>query len=128
MRGILFPSSNLIFNVQTHDPNEVKGAAGTGGAGGFSWVDWGAGIYTGWELVDYAAVALAESAPLMLTPGRRCENGKLVPVTDADWIKFTVELAEAGKAAYKASQTRKQDVVSEVTDQVATACSHCHEA
>jgi mono/diheme cytochrome c family protein len=23
MRGILFPSSNLIFNVQTHDPNEV---------------------------------------------------------------------------------------------------------
>src|SRR5438034_5360041 len=29
-----------------------------------------------------SAVALAESAPLMLTPGRRCENGKPVPVND----------------------------------------------
>src|SRR5262249_28382221 len=92
------------------------------------WADWGAGIYSGWELVDYAAVAIAESAPLMLTPGRRCENGKLVPVQEADWIKFTNELAEAGRAAYRAAQTRKQDVVSEGTDQVATACSHCHEA
>jgi mono/diheme cytochrome c family protein len=130
MRGVLFPSSNLIFNVQGRDPGAPLPARPPSqvSSGAFPWADWGAGIYTGWELVDYAAVALAESAPLMLTPGRRCENGKLVPVTDADWIKFTVELAEAGKAAYKASQTRKQDVVSEVTDQVATACSHCHEA
>jgi len=127
MRGILFPSSNLIFNVQTHDPNEVKPAAGAAGsAGGFSWVDWGAGIYKPWELVDYAAVALAESAPLMLTPGRRCENGKPVPVDQPDWIKFTEELAEAGRVAYKASQTRNQDAVSDATNQLADACLHCH--
>jgi mono/diheme cytochrome c family protein len=130
MRGILFPSSNLIFNVQGHDPAAPieKRPATQATSGAFPWADWGAGIYTGWELVDYAAVALAESAPLMLTPGRRCENGKPVPVNDPDWIKFTVELAEAGKAAYKASQTRKQETVSEVTDVIATACSHCHEA
>ena len=127
MRGILFPASNLIFNVQRQDPAAPRPPYQSSAAG-FSWADWGAGIYTGWELVDYAAVALAESAPLMLTPGRRCENGKPVPVQDPDWIKFTVELAEAGKAAYKASQTRKQDVVSDVTDQIATSCSHCHEA
>ena len=128
MRGILFPSSNLIFNVQTHDPNELKASAGaTGSTGGFSWVDWGAGIYAPWELVDYAAVALAESAPLMLTPGRRCENGKPVPVDRPDWVKFTQELAEAGRAAYKASQTRNQEAVSEVTNQIADACLHCHE-
>lgn len=126
MRGILFPSSNLIFNVQKQDPAAPRPPYQSTAAG-FSWADWGAGIYTGWELVDYAAVALAESAPLMLTPGRRCENGKLVPVNDPDWIKFTVELADAGKAAYKASQTRKQDIVSDVTDQIATSCSHCHE-
>jgi mono/diheme cytochrome c family protein len=128
MRGILFPSSNLIFNVQTHDPNELKPAPGAIGiAGGFSWVDWGAGIYKPWELVDYAAVAIAESAPLMLTPGRRCENGKPVPVDQPDWIKFTQELADAGRAAYKASQTRNQEVVSDVTNQIADACLHCHE-
>ena len=130
MRGILFPSSNLIFNVQSRDPGaplpQRPAAQVTSGA--FPWADWGAGIYSGWELVDYAAVAIAESAPLMLTPGRRCENGKLVPVQDPDWIKFTLELAEAGRAAYRASQTRKQDVVSDVTDQIATSCSHCHEA
>jgi mono/diheme cytochrome c family protein len=128
MRGILFPSSNLIFNVQTHDPNELKASAkDAGSTGGFSWVDWGAGIYAPWELVDYAAVALAESAPLMLTPGRRCENGKPVPVDRPDWVSFTQELASAGRAAYKASQTRNQDVVSEVTNQIADACLHCHQ-
>jgi hypothetical protein len=128
MRGILFPSSNLIFNVQSHNPDDVKTTAnGTSGGGGFSWVDWGAGIYKPWELVDYAAVALAESAPLMLTPGRRCENGKPVPVDQPDWIKFTEELAEAGRAAYKASQTRNQEVVSDATNQIADSCLHCHE-
>jgi mono/diheme cytochrome c family protein len=127
MRGMLFPTSNLIFNVQKQDPGAARPAYQST-AGGFSWADWGAGIYPGWEMVDYAAVTIAESAPLMLTPGRRCENGRLVPVTDPDWIKFSLELAEAGKAALTASQTRKQDVVSEVTDVIATSCSHCHEA
>ena len=128
MRGVLFPSSNLIFNVQSHNPDDIKTAAnGTGGGGGFSWVDWGAGIYKPWELVDYAAVALAESAPLMLTPGRRCENGKPVPVDQPDWIKFTEELAAAGRAAYKASQTRNQEVVSDATNDIADSCLHCHE-
>jgi hypothetical protein len=63
----------------------------------------------------------------MLTPGRRCENGRPVPVQDADWIKYTNELAEIGRAAYKASQTRKQDVVSEFTEQLSDSCLHCHQ-
>jgi mono/diheme cytochrome c family protein len=128
MRGILFPSSNLIFNVQTHSPDEVKTTANAGvQASGFSWVDWGAGIYPPWELVDYAALALADSSPLMLTPGRRCENGKPVPVDDPRWIKFTQELYDAGIAAYKASQTRNQETVSDATNVIADACLHCHE-
>ena len=32
-------------------------------------------IYAGGQKVDYVAVAAAESAPLILTLGRRCENG-----------------------------------------------------
>jgi hypothetical protein len=90
-------------------------------------VDWGAGIYSGWELVDYAAIAIAESAPLLLMPDRRCENGKPVPVDRPDWIEFTAELAEAGKAAYRASQSRDRDAVSEVTNRIADACLRCHE-
>jgi mono/diheme cytochrome c family protein len=129
MRGILFPSANIIFNVQTHDPAvPVKPAQRDGGDNaGFDWTGWGAGIYPGWQIVDYAAIALAESAPLMLTPGRRCENGRPVPVDRPDWIKFSQELAEAGRAAYKASQTRSQEAVSEFSNDLADACLHCHQ-
>jgi hypothetical protein len=127
MRGILFPSSNLIFNVQNQDPAAQR-VGWKPGETAFSWVDWGAGIYSGWELVDNAAVTLIESAPLMLTPGRRCENGRPVPVGREDWIRYTTELADAGRAAFKASQTRNRDAVIEATNQVADACLNCHVA
>lgn len=129
MRGILFPSSNMVFNVQGTDPGAPLPQRKPDDAtnkNGFSWVDWGAGIYTGWELVDYAAVSVAETAPLLLTPGRRCENGRPVPVDRPDWIKFTMEMAEAGRAAYKASQSRNQEAVSEATNQLADSCLNCH--
>jgi mono/diheme cytochrome c family protein len=126
MRGILFPSSNLLFNVQTNDPGAARTAFDA--TDNFSWVEWGAGIYSGWQIVDYAAIALAESAPLFLTPGRLCENGQPVPVDRADWIQYTAEMVEAGKAAYRASQTRDQETVSEVTNVIAEACYNCHEA
>jgi cytochrome c553 len=127
MRGIMFPNSNIIFTVQTHDPAEKKKAGDAANAGGFNWSMWGSDLYPGWEVVDYAAIALAESAPLMLTPGRRCENGKLVPVNDPDWIRYTKEMAEVGRAAYRASQTRNQEKVSDISSDVADACLHCHQ-
>ena len=126
MRGIMFPSSNLLFNVQGQDPGADRTAYDA--TDNFSWVDWGAGIYSGWQIVDYAAITLADAAPLFLTPGRRCENGRPVPVERADWIQYTEELVEAGKAAYRASQTRNQEAVSEVTNVIAEACYNCHEA
>jgi Cytochrome C oxidase, cbb3-type, subunit III len=128
MRGIMFPNSNILFTVQTHNPAEKRKAndAATND-GGFNWSMWGSDLYSGWEIVDYAAIALAESAPLMLTPGRRCENGKPVPVNDPDWIRFTKEMAEVGRAAYRASQTRNQEKVSDITSDVADSCQHCHQ-
>lgn len=124
MAAILFPNSNIIFNVQTHDPGEpVKPADASKGS--FSWVEWGAGIYGGWTMVDNAAIAISESAPLLLTP-RRCQNGRPAPVDRPDWIKFTEDLAEAGRAAYRASQTRNQETVADVTNQLADACQACH--
>jgi mono/diheme cytochrome c family protein len=125
MKGILFPNSNIVFNVQTRDPGAQKAGYEVGKTD-FSLVDWGAGIYPGWELVDNSALAIAEAAPLLLTPGRRCENGKPVPVERPDWIKFTQELVEAGRAAYRASQSRRQDAVSDVTERLSDACFNCH--
>jgi S-disulfanyl-L-cysteine oxidoreductase SoxD len=127
MRGILFPSANLLFSVQSIDPGSKKPAANAAApTGAVDWLTWGGSVYRGWEMVDYAAISIAESATLMLTPGRRCENGKSVPVTDPDWIKFTQQLADAGTAAYRASQTRNQEIASESTNQLNDSCMSCH--
>ena len=129
MRGIFFPNSNLIFTVQTHDPGApAPPPSNDKQAGGFSWIDWGAGIYGGWQLVDNAAIALADASPLMLTPGIRCENGRLAPVTDADWIKFTEQMIAVARKTYRASQSRSQDAVSEATGDLSDACADCHQA
>ena len=127
MRGMMFPDSNIIFTVQSHDPAEKKKYGNTANDdGGFNWSQWGTDLYAGWDIVDYASLALAESAPLMLTPGRSCQNGKPVPVNDPDWIRLTKEMAEVGRAAYRASQTRNQEKVSDISNDVADACLNCH--
>ena len=124
MRGILFPSSNLIFSVQGQDPAAPKPPYKPD-AGGFNWADWGAGIYSGWEMIDYAAISIGDVAPLLLVP-RRCENGRAAPVEREDWVKFTRGMVDAAREVLKAAQTRKQDLVSDATNNLADACLNCH--
>jgi mono/diheme cytochrome c family protein len=128
MRGIFFPNSNLIFTVQTRDPGAPAPPASTNSQNaGFSFVDWGAGIYGGWQLVDNAALALADASPLMLAPGIRCENGRLAPVTEPEWIKFTEQLIAVAQRTYRLSQTRNQEAVAEATGDLSDACAACHQ-
>src|SRR6185436_13345446 len=49
MRGILFPNSNIIFDAQNEDPAKKKEAGQFGN------------VYGGWQSVENAALALAES-------------------------------------------------------------------
>ena len=126
MRGIFFPNSNLIFTVQTRDPGAPAKPSADNPNAGFSFVDWGAGIYGGWELVDNAALAIADASPLMLTPGMRCENGRVAPVTDPEWIKYTEELIAVSRRVYRLSQTRNQEAVSDATGDLSDACAACH--
>ncbi len=130
MRAVYFTNSNLIFTVQTRDPGAPPAAAPSdlSTAAGFSFVDWGAGIYTGWQLVDNAAAALADASTLMMTPGRLCENGRPVPVADPDWIRYTQEMYDAARVAYTASQSRSQEAVSDATGLLSDACFNCHRA
>ena len=124
MRAIAFPASNIVFNVQIKDPGaEEPPPTGTRP---FDFVEWGDTVYPGWESIDLAALAIAESAPLFLAPGRRCENGRPVPVDRADWQEYTAAVVEAGRAAYRASQSRDWDAVIAVTDQLNEACANCH--
>ena len=131
MRGIFFTNSNLIFTVQTRDPGAPApppAPTAPAATGGFSFTDWGAGIYTGWQLVDNAAVALVDVSPLLLSPDLKCENGRAAPVTDPDWIKFTDDMIAVSKKIYAASRMRNQDAVAEATGDLSDSCAACHQA
>jgi len=124
MRAIAFPNANIIFNVQLKDPaaQPKKQPA----AAPFDYVEWGSTIYPGWLAVDQAAVAITETAPLLLTPGRRCQNGRPVPVDRADWKKYVAELVDVGKLARRTSQARNYEAFIDVSEKLNDACANCH--
>jgi hypothetical protein len=121
MRGILFPNSNVIFAAQ--DKLNVKEAADPSTA-----TDPLASTYGGWQAVENSSIALAESANLLTLAGRKCSNGRPVPVDNTDWKKYVQELRDAGMAAYKAAQTTNPDEIVTAAGAMTEACSHCHDA
>ena len=119
MRAVFFPNSNVIFAVQSDDPTKLKGPREASAA-----TDPLTGLYGGWQAVENSSLALAEAANLLTVPGRRCSNGRPVPVENADWGKFVQGLRDAGMASLKAAQSKNQDMILEVSDQVSIACSN----
>jgi hypothetical protein len=123
MRGIPFPNANIVFDTQIQDPEAPKppSEVGRGATAAF------ASVYGGWQQVENSALAIAESANLMLIPGRSCSNGRPVPLDQADFQQFAKGLADAGLAAYRASQTKSLDAMVKASGVVAGACAACHE-
>ena len=122
MRGVTFPNANIIFNVQVKDPGATKPVQPVP----FDYTLWGSTVYYGWQAVDQAALALIETTPLFLLPGRRCENGRPVPIDRADYQKFTQDLINVGREFYKLSQTRKQDAIVDQIEKLNDTCANCH--
>jgi S-disulfanyl-L-cysteine oxidoreductase SoxD len=122
MRAVTFPNANVLFNVQVKDPAKDKPAMPIP----FDYVVWGSTVYYGWQAVDQAALAMIETTPLFLLPGRRCENGRPVPVDRADWRQYTQSLVEVSRAAYRASQSRSVDAMNRIAEQLNEACANCH--
>jgi mono/diheme cytochrome c family protein len=122
MRGVTFPNANILFNVQVKDPAKDKPAMPIP----FDYFLWGSTVYFGWQAVDQAALMLVETTPLFLLPGRRCENGRPVPVDRADWKQFTAALVDVGRAAYTAAQSRNADAVNKVAERLNETCANCH--
>jgi hypothetical protein len=121
MRGIPFPASNLIFDTQQADPAKAKEAGAAGATAAFS------GVYGGWQAVENAAITLSETANLIMIPGRLCENGRPVPLDQAEFKKAAQGLIDAGQATLKAAQSKNLDAMVEVSGTVADACAACHE-
>jgi mono/diheme cytochrome c family protein len=122
MRGVTFYSANVLLNVQVKDPGEKKG----GPPVPFDYVQWGMWNYYGWQAVDQAALALIDTTPLMLAPGRRCENGQPVPVERADFRQYANELIALGREYYKVAQTRNAEAVADMSEKLDKTCANCH--
>lgn len=123
MRGIPFTFANIVFDAQTVDPGAARDPAAVGGGATATFKN----VYGGWQEVENSALALAEASNLIMIPGRLCENGRPVPVDEEAFRKAAEGLAAAGRAAYKAAQSKNLDAIVEVSETVSEACAKCHE-
>ena len=123
MQGIPFPASNIIFDAQSTDPGAKpkEGDAAAGATAAYS------NVYGGWVAVENAALALQETANLIMIPGRLCSNGKPVPIDQDDFKKWAANLADAGAQTLKAAKSRNLDAMVDVSGVVSDACAMCHD-
>jgi hypothetical protein len=125
MRGVLFNNANLIFDVQQVDPGApikpTKNEEGATQTRNF------ANVYSGWQVIENAAVALDESVDTILKSGRSCANGTPVPVTQPDYVKTALGLRQTSREILKAAQQKNRDKVTDLAGDLADACASCHQ-
>jgi hypothetical protein len=123
MRGVLYPAANVVFFAQADDPGNIKPVPGLDPSMA---TDPLTSTFGGWQAVENAALALTESANLLLIPGRICSNGAPAPTKDPAWLAFVQEVRDAGMQAYKAAQAKDQDKMMDISVTLSTACAGCH--
>jgi hypothetical protein len=73
-----------------------------------------------WKRTRDAATRIVELAELMQTPGYAEGRGK-------DWVQISQSLAEVGKLAEQAADSKDPDKVFEVGGTLYSVCSGCHQ-
>jgi hypothetical protein len=121
MRGTLYPASNVIFAAQDDLSKQPPASDPATSPNPLT------NTYGGWQAVENAGLAIAESASLLSVPGRLCSNGRPVPVQRADWIKFTNGVRTAGLAVYEAAKKKDKDAIVDVAGTLSDACGMCHD-
>jgi Cytochrome C' len=122
MKGIFFTNSNVVFAAQNQNPADVPPAKDPSVA-----TDPLTNSYGKWEAVENSGLALAEGANLLTLPGRKCSNGRPVPLANADWAKLVQGMREAGLKVYAAAKAKDQDKILDAADTMTNACSNCHD-
>jgi hypothetical protein len=97
MVKIIYPASDAIFYITTRTPS--------------SEVEWG-------ELQG-KALAVAESANLLMMPGRARDQDR--------WMQDATLMLDAGRAAYRAARAKDVAALEAVNDQLYTSCTSCHQ-
>jgi len=97
MISILYPTSNSIFYVETRAPQ----------------------TQTDWNNLESQALILAESANLLMMPGR---------ARDQDvWMKDAKLLADAGMKAVQGARAKDMPALIALNAELYTACVSCHQ-
>src|SRR5256885_10147757 len=97
MVKIIYPASDAIFYIATRTPtNEAE-----------------------WGELQGKALAVAESANLLMMPGRARDQDR--------WMADAKLMLEAGRAAYRAARAKDVAGLEAVNDQLYTSCTSCHQ-
>ena len=123
MRGVLYPAANVVFSAQADNPGDAKFAPGVDPSMA---TDPLTSVFGGWQAVENASLALAESTNLLSIPGRLCSNGVPVPITDPAWGTFVKQVRDAAMAAYKGAQAKDQEKMIAVSEPLSASCAGCH--
>jgi len=124
MQGVVYPAANVLFSPQFEDPGHLERPPSTDPAMA---TDPLVSVFGGWQAIENAGLALAESANLLLVPGRICSNDAPVPISDPAWSMFVQELRDAGLESYAAAKAKDRDKMIELSEAVNDACVHCHQ-
>jgi|SRR5688572_2460595 len=72
-----------------------------------------------WARVEANAVALIESANMLLIGNRAVDQG--------DWVKMAKAMADAGQTAQKAAAAKSPDGILEAGEAINMSCDNCHQ-
>ena len=97
MIRLMYPTSNAIFYIETRTPTNNEE----------------------WETLANSALTLAESANLLMMPGRSRDDGK--------WMTDSKLLFDVGNAAFKLAKKKDVDGLAALNDQLYASCVTCHE-
>jgi hypothetical protein len=96
MVKIIYPTSDALFYIESRTPkNDAE-----------------------WIALEGQALMLAESANLLMMPGRARDQKQ--------WMADAKLMLEAGAAAVKFAKTKNVDAISGLSDQLLESCTSCH--
>jgi hypothetical protein len=97
MVKIIYPASDAIFYITTRAPKTEA-----------EWVE-----------LQGKALAVAESANLLMMPGRARDQDR--------WMQDAKLMLDAGRAAFRAARVKDIDALEALNDQLYTSCTSCHQ-
>ena len=96
MVKIIYPASDALFYVESRTPKTESE----------------------WNALEGQALILAESANLLMMPGRARDQKQ--------WMADAKLMLDAGAAAVKAVKSKNVEAISALSDQLLESCTSCH--